>query len=72
VKSKRRFFIQLSIDFTVSKTNQDFRYYILHIYFKLPISTNKETMQVPMMSQTQWNDKSRKTEIQVGGWGEQR
>jgi hypothetical protein len=32
------------------------------------IPTTKSSIQ----SQTQWKEKSRKTEIQVGGWGEQR
>jgi hypothetical protein len=33
--------------------------------------TRRPTTKSSIQSQTQWNEKSRKTEIQVGGWSEQ-
>jgi hypothetical protein len=34
--------------------------------------TQRPTTKSSIQSQTHWKEKSRKTEIQVGGWGEQR
>jgi hypothetical protein len=34
--------------------------------------TRRPTTNSSIQSQTQWKEKSKKTEIQVGGWGEQR
>jgi hypothetical protein len=60
---RRRYTHELDKKFNSTKTNS--MRYAGH-------KSRRPTTKCTIQSQTQWKEKSRKTKIQVGGWGEQR
>jgi hypothetical protein len=66
---RRRYNHELDKEFDSQKCHEDKQ---IALHWSHDQKTRRPTTKNSIQGQTQWKEKSRKTEIQVNGWGEQR